>query len=314
MSHRVVFMGTPQFAVPVLAGLIGEYPQIGTVGPVVGVFTQPDRPRGRRRQLQPSPVKMLAQEYRLPVFQPASLRDPGVQTELRALQPEVIVVAAFGQILPPTVLELPPFGCINVHASLLPRWRGAAPVAAAILAGDEATGVTIMRMDAGLDTGPIMSQRSLLISPDDTRASLTVRLAQLGTDLLIDTLPDWLAGKIEAQPQDESLVTYAPQLKKEQGRINWQDPANEIGRQVRAFYPWPGAFTHWHDKPLKILRAAARKERMEDGPGARLVAWNGRCRIRWSGGGHGQRSARIARSAIGWQAPYVGRCLCPRCT
>jgi methionyl-tRNA formyltransferase len=194
------------------------------------------------------------------VLEPKSLRDPQILAELHAWRPELIVVAAFGQILPATVLELPQFGCVNVHASMLPRWRGAAPVAAAILAGDATTGVTIMKMDAGLDTGPILRQRSLAIAPDDTSESLAAQLAQLGADLLGETLPDWLTGNIEPQPQDETLATYAPQLKKEQGHINWQEPAEQIARQVRAFHPWPGAFTFWQDQPLKILRAAAAPE------------------------------------------------------
>jgi methionyl-tRNA formyltransferase len=302
-AHRIVFMGTPQFALPTLQLLIDEYSPKKTYplpsaplarplerapdqspgqaparspgqagadrgepmdGGVVGVVTQPDRPSGRGHQLQPSPVKMLAQKYGIPVLQMASLRNPEALAELQALQPEVIVVAAFGQILPTSVLGLPPFGCINVHASLLPRWRGAAPVAAAILAGDDITGVTIMKMDAGLDTGPILSQRSLAIAPDDTRESLSARLAQLGAALLQDTLPDWLAGNIEPQPQEEARVTYAPQIKKEQGRINWSEPADDIARKVRAFYPWPGAFTYWQGKPLKILRAAAATEYRQD--------------------------------------------------
>jgi methionyl-tRNA formyltransferase len=281
-THRIIFMGTPQFALPTLQLLIDEYSPKRTYphlpaptargelmgGGVVGVVTQPDRPSGRGRQLQPSPVKMLAQKYGIPVLQPASLRNPEALAELQTLQPEVIVVAAFGQILPSTVLDLPPFGCINIHASLLPRWRGAAPVAAAILAGDGTAGITIMKMDAGLDTGPILSQRPLAIAPDDTRESLSARLAQLGADLLHGTLPDWLAGNIEPQPQDESRVTYAPQIKKEQGRINWSQPADDIARKVRAFYPWPGAFTYWQGKPLKILHAAAAAEcrQNEDSP------------------------------------------------
>lgn len=252
MSYRFVFMGTPQFAIPTLQKLIDGYSAQG----VVGVFTQPDRPRGRGRQAQPSYVKVLAQQYGIPVLEPASLHDPETQAELQSLRPDVIVVAAFGQILPGTVLELPPYGCINVHASLLPRWRGAAPVAASILAGDPTTGATVIKMDIGLDTGPILSQRSLVIAPDDTRESLTIRLAQLGADLLRDTLPDWLAGSIEPRPQDEALVTYAPQLKKEQGRINWSEPAEDIARQVRAFNPWPGTFTRWQDKALRVLRSA----------------------------------------------------------
>jgi methionyl-tRNA formyltransferase len=298
-TYRIVFMGTPQFALPTLQLLIDEYPLKKTSphppvpptqsaeqaphrwsgqaetsrgepsgGEVVGVVTQPDRPSGRGRQLQPSPVKILAQKYGIPVLQPASLRKPEALAELQTLQPELIIVAAFGQILPTTVLDLPPFGCINVHASLLPRWRGAAPVAAAILAGDDTTGITIMKMDAGLDTGPILSQRHLTIAPNDTRESLSTRLAQLGADLLHDTLPAWLAGNIEPQPQDRSRATYAPQIKKEQGHINWSEPADDIARKVRAFYPWPGAFTYWQGKPLKILRAAAVPEygQGEDSP------------------------------------------------
>ncbi len=260
MSHRIIFMGTPEFAVPVLASLV-EIDSVGTShGQVVGVVTQPDRPSGRGRKLQPSPVKALARRYGLPVLEPASLRNPESQADLLALQPDVIIVAAFGQILPPEVLDLPPFGCINVHASLLPRWRGAAPIAAAILAGDEITGITIMKMDTGLDTGPILNQRSIPIDPDDTRESLTARLAELGASLLSDTLPEWLAGHIQPQPQDDGQATLAPRLAKEQGRIDWHEPAEKIARRVRAFYPWPGAFTFWQGKQLKILRAAASLE------------------------------------------------------
>jgi len=202
-------------------------------------------------------VKVLAQARGLPVVQPASLRSPEAIAALQALRPDVIVVAAFGQILRPAVLDLPPFGCLNVHASLLPRWRGAAPIAAAILAGDETAGITIMRMDPGLDTGPILRQRALPIAPDDTSESLGEKLARLGADLLLDTLPDWLAGKIQLQPQDDALVTFAPQLEKEQGRIDWSEPADTLARRVRAFHPWPGTFTTWQGAPLRILRASA---------------------------------------------------------
>lgn len=260
MPYRVVFMGTPQFAIPTLQRLIDWPSSEETQLHVVGVVTQPDRPSGRGRQLQPSPVKVLAQRYGLPILEPKSLRTSQVLAELQVLQPDVIVVAAFGQILPPPVLELARFGCLNVHASLLPRWRGAAPVAAAILAGDDVTGVTIMRMDAGLDTGPILRQQSLGIAPDDTSESLTNRLAQLGAGLLCDTLPDWLSGNIEPQPQDEALATYAPQLKKEQGQINWYETADHVARKVRAYYPWPGAFTYWQGQLLKILKAAPAPE------------------------------------------------------
>jgi methionyl-tRNA formyltransferase len=256
MAQRVLFMGSPQFAVPALQALMSGYQ-------VVGVVTQPDRPSGRGRQLHPPPVKVLAQAHGLPVLQPASLRSPEAIAELQALHPDVIVVAAFGQILRPAVLDLPPFGCLNIHASLLPRWRGAAPIAAAILAGDETAGITIMRMDPGLDTGPILRQRALPIAPDDTAESLGEKLARLGADLLLDTLPDWLAGRIEPQPQDDALVTLAPQLEKEQGHIDWSGPADAIARQVRAFHPWPGTFTPWQGAPLRILRASAEPSSVE---------------------------------------------------
>jgi methionyl-tRNA formyltransferase len=248
MAACVVFMGTPEFALPILKVLIEDYS-------VVGVVTQPDRPAGRGRQVQPSPVHTLAAQHGLPVLLPTSLRGQAARDALRAWEPDVIVVAAFGQILPEAVLNIPPAGCLNVHASLLPRWRGAAPVAAAILAGDETTGVTVMKMDAGLDTGPIIRQAPLSIAPDDTRQSLTARLSQLGAGLLRAALPEWLAGKLAPQPQAGEGVTYAPQLSKAEGRINWQADAAAIARRVRAYYPWPGAFTSWQGNLLKILRA-----------------------------------------------------------
>jgi methionyl-tRNA formyltransferase len=271
MGQRVVFMGTPQFAVPTLQGLVETYAPGSRPGEVVGVVTQPDRPSGRGRKLQPSPVKRLAEAHGIPVLTPTSLRKPESQAALRDLSPDVVIVAAFGQILPPAVLELPPFGCLNVHASLLPRWRGAAPIAAAILAGDEETGVTIMKMDPGLDTGPILRQRATPIGEEDTRESLGQRLAGLGAELLLETLPDWLAGRIRPQAQDEAKATLAPKLEKEQGRIDWRESAQAIGRRVCAFYRWPGAFTTWQGDLLKILRAAARPssgEAASEAPGS----------------------------------------------
>ncbi len=246
---RIVFMGTPDFAVPVLVALADAYQ-------VAGIVTQPDRPAGRGRQLVPSPVKQAALERGLPLSQPQSLRAPGAMAQLVAWKPEVIVVAAFGQILSQNVLDLPPHGCLNVHSSLLPRWRGAAPVAAAILAGDEVTGVTIMQMDAGLDTGPILSQRKEPIRPDDTRAMLKERLARLGAASLTETLPAYIAGDLLPWPQPEEGVTYAGQLRKEDGLLDWSLPAVELDRRVRAFTPWPGVFTTWHGRRLKVLRSA----------------------------------------------------------
>ena len=247
---RVVFMGSPDFAVPSLRALCAGQS-------VVGVVTQPDRPAGRGRRLADSAVKVAARELGLPTIQPETLRAPDALAALRDWSPDAIVVAAFGQILWKDVLDLPPFGCINVHASLLPRHRGAAPIPTAILAGDAETGVTIMKMDAGLDTGPILARRSEAIRPDDTTATLTARLARLGADLLVGTLPACLAGQIAPQPQDEARATYAKQLRKEDGQLDWSRSADELARWVRAFFPWPGAFTLWEGQPLKILRAHA---------------------------------------------------------
>jgi len=247
---EIVFMGTPDFAVPVLAALIEHHT-------VIGVVTQPDRPAGRSRQVQPSPVKKLALQYGIPLFQPEKLRQPEAIETLRRWQPEVYVVAAFGQILPQSVLDIPPRGSINVHASLLPRWRGAAPIQAAIRAGDSQTGITIMQMDAGLDTGPILTQRAIAIAPDETGQSLHDKLALLGAELLIDTLPGYLNGTIQPQPQDDSQATYAPMIKKEEGLIDWTQDAAAIERLIRAFTPWPGTYTLWNGQTLKILAAQA---------------------------------------------------------
>ncbi|NWG15332.1 MAG: methionyl-tRNA formyltransferase [Chloroflexi bacterium] len=255
---KVVFMGTPDFSVPTLQTLIEHHD-------VIGVVTQPDRPAGRSQQLQVSPVKLLAQAAGIPVFQPEKIRRPEAIAELRRWTPDVYIVAAFGQILPQAVLDIPPYGSINVHASLLPRWRGAAPIQAAIRAGDTETGITIMKMDAGLDTGPMLSQRAIPIMPDETGQSLHDRLAQLGAELLNETLPGYLSGDIPPQPQPASGVTYAPQIKKEEGMIDWSLNAGAIERLVRAFTPWPGTYTFWKGQQLKILSGAAREGTGEPG-------------------------------------------------
>jgi len=202
-----------------------------------------------------SPVKAAALAHSIPVWQPRSLRAPESREPVAAWLPDVIVVAAFGQILPPAVLELPSHGCLNVHASLLPRYRGAAPIPAAILAGDAATGVTLMRMDEGMDTGPILAQAELPLFPDDTTGSLTGSLAELGARLLVEMLPGWLAGEVAEQPQEAALATYCRPLKKEDGLLDWSMPAVLLDRQVRACHPWPGAHTAWRGQMLKVLRA-----------------------------------------------------------
>lgn len=246
MSTKIVFMGTPDFAVPTLTALIkSDYH-------LVGVVTQPDRPQGRGKKLAPPPVKVVAEAAGVTVLQPQTLKAEEALADLAGLEPDLIVVAAFGQILRENVLALPPQGCLNVHASLLPRWRGAAPVAAAIRSGDTETGITIMQLDAGLDTGPMLARRVLPIRPDHNRATLTAELAELGADLLLETLPGWLAGQIEPQSQDDSQATLAPRLKKEEGVIDWNRPAVEIERQVRAFYPWPGSFTQGPRGPFQV--------------------------------------------------------------
>jgi len=257
-------MGSPEFALPVLQALAKSYP-------IAGVVTQPDRPAGRGKGLTPPPVKLLAQELGLPIIQPERLKDPAAQEQLVAWAPELIVVAAFGQILRPAVLNLPQYGCVNVHASLLPRWRGAAPIQAAILAGDDRTGVTILRMDPGVDTGPLLSQTALTILPDENAASLSQRLAELGAAILIETLPLYLLGQIQPRPQDPSGATYAPMLKKEDGWLDTLRPATELARRVRALNPWPGAYILWQGQPLKIHRAHVIQDIQECVPGARRI-------------------------------------------
>jgi len=221
-----------------------------------------------------SPVKALALAHKLPVLQPQTLRQTGIVQQLRNLAPPVIVVAAFGQILPASILSLPKHGCINVHASLLPRHRGAAPIPAAILAGDEQTGVTIMLMDEGLDTGPVLTQATVGIAPKDTTASLTEKLGHFGGQLLLDTLPHWLAGEITPRKQDDSQATYAGLLRREDGRINWREPATLIARRCRAFHPWPGTFTLWGEKELKVLRARPLSARVSDKVPGKVVQFD----------------------------------------
>jgi len=251
MSIRIVFMGSPDFALPTLSALaaVRNYQ-------VVGVVTQPDRASGRGRGLNSPPVKILALELNIPILQPEKLRAPDAMHQLRMWNPDLIVVAAFGQVLKKDVLDLPRFGCINVHASLLPRWRGAAPINAAILAGDDETGVTIMLMDVGLDTGAMLAKKSIRLKPDDTTGSALQALSTLGAHLLIETLPDYISGNLKPVPQPSVGFTYAPMLKKEDGLLDFTRPAIELERRVRAMNPWPGAWFEWNENPLKVLRAS----------------------------------------------------------
>ena len=266
---RVVFMGTPEFAVPGLRALI-ETQQ------VVGVVTQPDRPAGRGNRLRPSPVKVAAEMAGIPVYQPKSLRREEAVETIGVWQPNIIVVAAFGQILRPNVLALPPHGCLNVHASLLPRWRGASPIQHAILAGDACSGISLMQMDEGLDTGPVYVQEAIDIGPRDTAATLQDVLAALGADMLRRFLGDILAGRLLPVPQDDSASTYAPMIRKESGEIEWSRSSLELDRFVRAMNPWPGAYTWWQSDPLRITRAhPAAFDREERTPGEVLRAPGG---------------------------------------
>ena len=255
-------MGSPDFAIPALTALAARYP-------LVGVVTQPDRPAGRGGSLRPPAVKSAALALSIPIIQPEKIRLPEAMQQLRAWAPDLIVVAAFGQILRPEVLDLPKYGCLNIHGSLLPRGRGAAPIQAAILAGDQRTGITIMKMDPGVDTGPMLSQRSMQIAADDTAGTLFEKLAPLGADLLLETLPGYLSGELLPQPQPQEGVTYAPMLTKEAGLLNpILHSARELERRVRAMFPWPGAYFEWQAAPLKVLRAHVGAGRAE--PGARL--------------------------------------------
>lgn len=241
-------MGSPDFALPTLEMLHEHYE-------VVGVVTQPDRPAGRGRLPQPCAVKVLADQLGLPVFQPHSIKTAEAVAELAKWQPDLIVVAAYGQILTQVVLDLPTKGCLNVHASLLPRWRGASPIQAAIAAGDARTGVTIMRMDTGIDTGPILAQRDVTLRPATSAVELSQQLAYLGAQVLIETLPGYLAGKLAPMPQNESLATYAPMLKKQDGWLDFNQAAEVLSRKVYACQPWPGTFFYLNGRKIKVLEA-----------------------------------------------------------
>ncbi|MDW2745248.1 methionyl-tRNA formyltransferase [Atlantibacter subterraneus] len=265
-SLRIIFAGTPDFAARHLDALLAANYN------VVGVFTQPDRPAGRGKKLMPSPVKVVAQEHGLPVFQPASLRPAENQQLIADLNADIMVVVAYGLILPKAVLEMPRLGCINVHGSLLPRWRGAAPIQRSLWAGDDETGVTIMQMDVGLDTGDMLYKLACPITPDDTSASLYDKLAELGPQGLIETLQLLASGKARPEVQDESQVTYAEKLSKEEALLDWSLSAAELERCIRAFNPWPMSYFMMDGQPVKVWKASVLEAATNAAPGTILEA------------------------------------------
>ena len=248
---RTVFMGTPNFAVPVLEALCG-----GSAVEVVAVYTPPDRPKGRGREVESTPVKIAALQLNLPVLQPASLRSARVQEKLAALRPDVIVVAAYGKLLPSEVLDLPPHGCLNIHPSLLPKYRGPSPVVSTLLDGVGETGVTLMLLDEGMDTGPIVAQRKLTLAGTETAEMLTQELFRVGGDLLLETLDPWTSGLVDALYQDHSNATVTRKLERSDGLVDWGLPASVLERKQRAFTPWPGLFTKWQKKSLRLLEVS----------------------------------------------------------
>lgn len=257
---RIIYMGTPQFAVPALEALIkGRSP--GAVLPegydIATVITRPDKPVGRGQAIVFSPVKQTALAHDIPVWQPGSFKRTENREALAAYRADLYIVAAFGQILPQEVLDLPRFGTLNIHASLLPKYRGVSPISEAILHGDTETGVTIMLIDAGIDTGPILLKRSISLSEDETTGSLTGKLADLGAQALLEALPLWVSGKITPVPQNHQAASHTRMLRKEDGEISWGEPAAILARKIRAYTPWPGTYTYWRGKLLKILSAHA---------------------------------------------------------
>ncbi len=267
---RIIYIGTPHFAVPALEALIAKAAP-GVLLPegyeLVTVITRPDKPAGRGKEIVYSPVKQTALAHNIPVWQPGSLKRPENIEGLAAYKADLYIVAAFGQILPQAVLDQPHYGTLNIHASLLPKYRGVSPISEAILQGDSETGVTIMLLDAGVDTGPILHSRAIPIAGDETTGSLTDKLAVLGAEALVETIPLWVQGKITPQSQDEQKASHTHMLHKEDGEISWNRPAAVLAREVRAYNPWPSAYTYWHGRLLKLL--SARAETLE--PGAEVA-------------------------------------------
>jgi methionyl-tRNA formyltransferase len=308
---RIVFIGTGAIGLPTLRALCRTSDH-----ELIGVVTQPDKPVGRRQKLEPPPIKAELVETSLPVLQPRRLRDEESVRQIRALAPEVIVVMAYGQILPKDVLEIPNIACLNLHASLLPKYRGAAPIQAAIAAGDSETGITVMYMDAGLDTGDILLQEKLGILPNDTGGSLHDRLAEIAPDALLKALAQLARGDAPRQPQDPSRATYAAKLSRDDGKIDWSEPAEVIERKIRAYDPWPGAFTTLvdasaHPHHLKIFRASiisqsAGPPRAVSTAGSELVVATGRGALRLEEVQlEGKRRLRAAEFLRGFSSPIA---------
>ncbi|GKW48648.1 methionyl-tRNA formyltransferase [Halomonas sp. NCCP-2165] len=299
---RVIFAGTPDFAASSLQALLDSPHR------VIAVYTQPDRPAGRGRKLTPSPVKALAQQHELPVYQPQSLRDAEAQAELASLEADIMVVVAYGLLLPQAVLDIPRLGCLNVHASLLPRWRGAAPIQRAIEAGDAESGVTIMQMDAGLDTGPMLLTRTTPIDDTTTGGELHDRLAALGGEAIVEALDRLAADGLAATPQPEAGVTYAAKLSKAEAELDFRRPAAELAARVRAFNPWPVAWTRLADQPLRIWLAAVGERLAEDPqapPGTLLSA--GRDALRIACGEDGREVLAVTRAQLPSGKPLAAR-------
>lgn len=265
-SLRIIFAGTPDFAAKHLAKLLSSKHQI------IGVFTQPDRPAGRGNKLHASPVKLLAEQYNIPVFQPISLKPEQNQSLISELQADIMVVVAYGLILPKAVLDMPRLGCVNVHGSLLPKWRGAAPIQRALWAGDQQTGITIMQMDVGLDTGDMLHKVTCAILPTDTSATLYDKLADLGPNTLLTTLEQFSLGQLVAEPQDNDLATYADKLSKEEAKLDWNLSAAQLERCVRAFNPWPISYFYIEDQPIKVWCAEAIAQCVTVSPGTIIQA------------------------------------------
>lgn len=257
MNRKILFMGSSDYSLIILKNLISKFP-------VSLIATQPDKPTGRGKKLEPALIKVKAEELKIPVMQPKKLNEEQFWETINAHSIDLIIVAAYGKILPKKLLAYPKYGCLNVHASLLPRWRGASPIQAAILNGDQQTGATIIIMDDGIDTGPILSRRNVNIDTSETSGTLALKLAQTGSELLLDTLPDYLEGKLQAQSQNHSRATYAGLIKKEDGRLDFNQPAESLEKKIRAYTPWPICFLEWDSYLIRIFKAEVSSEKKLD--------------------------------------------------